>query len=67
MAVPFSLGKILDIIYNSTNDKDVARKKLNQVGGILVAMFVVGALCNFGRIYIMSVSGINFSDIKSRA
>lgn len=58
MAVPFSLGKILDIIYNSTNNKDDARRKLNKVGGVLVTMFVVGAICNFGRIYIMSASGI---------
>lgn len=58
MAVPFSLGKILDIIYTNTDDREEAQRQLNKVGGVLVIMFVLGALCNFGRIYIMSASGI---------
>ncbi|GJQ65040.1 hypothetical protein Trydic_g7194 [Trypoxylus dichotomus] len=57
MAVPFSLGKILDIIYNSTNNIQDARKRLSNVCGILVAIFLLGAVCNFGRIYIMSTAG----------
>lgn len=57
MAIPFSLGKVLDIIYSSSNDNEQAREKLNKVGGILVSIFVLGAICNFGRIYIMSASG----------
>ncbi|KRT79571.1 ABC transporter ATP-binding protein, partial [Oryctes borbonicus] len=57
MAVPFSLGKVLDIIYNSTNDIEDARKRLTNVCAILVAVFLLGAVCNFGRIYIMSAAG----------
>lgn len=57
MAVPFTLGKVLDIIYTSSNDQEEAKTKLNNVCGVLVLVFIVGALCNFGRIYIMSTSG----------
>lgn len=57
MAVPFSLGKILDIIYTSSNNIEDARKRLNNVCGILLAVFLLGAICNFGRVYIMSTAG----------
>lgn len=57
MAVPFSLGKVLDIIYTSSNNGEEARTKLNKLCGILVLVFVVGAFSNYGRIYIMSVAG----------
>ncbi|XP_063927560.1 ATP-binding cassette sub-family B member 10, mitochondrial isoform X1 [Zophobas morio] len=57
MSIPFSLGKVLDIIYDSSTNKDEARAKLNQVTGILVCVFILGALCNFARVYLMSVSG----------
>lgn len=63
MAVPFSLGKILDIIYTSSSDMENARTKLNSVCGILVCVFLLGAICNFGRIYLMSTAG----DISKKA
>lgn len=56
MAVPFSLGKVLDIIYTSTSDLQSAREKLNNVCLILGGIFIVGGLCNFGRVYLMSIS-----------
>lgn len=58
MAVPFSLGKVLDIIYSSSNNLTEAREKMNQLCGILITVFLIGAVCNFGRIYIMSTAGI---------
>lgn len=61
MAVPFSLGKILDIIYTSTDDVESGRKRLNEVCGILVLVFLVGAVCNYGRIYLMSTAGLFLS------
>lgn len=57
MSIPFSLGKILDIIYTSTDDTENARRKLNNVCGALVIIFFIGAVCNFGRIYIMAAAG----------
>nr|AVT42122.1 ABC transporter B [Lissorhoptrus oryzophilus] len=57
MAVPFSLGKVLDIIYTNTEDFEEAKSKLNKVCGILLCVFVLGGICNFGRVYFMSIAG----------
>ncbi|XP_060532272.1 ATP-binding cassette sub-family B member 10, mitochondrial isoform X1 [Cylas formicarius] len=54
MAVPFSLGKVLDIIYTIAED---TQQRLNKVCGVLLCIFVLGAICNFGRVYFMSVAG----------
>lgn len=58
MVIPFSLGKILDIIYTSTEDAETARAKLNNVCGLLLCVFIIGAICNFGRVYVMSTTGM---------
>ncbi|XP_076648336.1 ATP-binding cassette sub-family B member 10, mitochondrial [Halictus rubicundus] len=55
MAVPFCLGKLIDIIY--TKDTEGMRKNLNQLCIILFGVFVVGAICNFIRVYLMSTTG----------
>ncbi|XP_038212629.1 ATP-binding cassette sub-family B member 10, mitochondrial isoform X1 [Zerene cesonia] len=57
MAVPFSLGKVLDIIYDTTSDLGAAREKLDSLCLILCGVFLLGGLCNFGRVYLMSISG----------
>lgn len=57
MAIPFSLGKVLDIIYTSSEDAQAARTRLNHVCGALLCVFVLGAICNFGRVYLMSTIG----------
>lgn len=55
MAVPFALGKVIDIIY--TDDSEQLRRNLNVVCVTLLGVFIIGGLCNFGRVYLMSVSG----------
>lgn len=57
MAVPFSIGKVLDIIYSTNKDTEDAKLQLNQLCGILICVFGVGAVCNFARVYLMSLSG----------
>lgn len=56
MAVPFGLGKILDIIYasNSATESGVAREKLDQFCLILAVIFILGGLANFGRVYLFN-------------
>lgn len=61
MAVPYSLGKVLDIIYSGTDTPVEAKRKLNQFCAVLVGVFLVGGLCNFGRIYIISCAGIQYT------
>ncbi|XP_015183786.1 PREDICTED: ATP-binding cassette sub-family B member 10, mitochondrial isoform X1 [Polistes dominula] len=55
MAVPFCLGKVIDIIYNVNVDK--MAEKLNQLCIILFGVFLIGAISNFCRIYLMSTAG----------
>ncbi|KAK5643659.1 hypothetical protein RI129_007504 [Pyrocoelia pectoralis] len=57
MAVPFALGKVLDIIYTNSDNVEEAHIKMNHLCGILIAVFIIGGICNFGRVYIMSTSG----------
>ena len=56
MAVPFFLGKVIDVIY--TTDTEKMKDNLNKLCIGLLGIFVVGGLCNFGRIYLMSISGV---------
>jgi len=55
MAVPFCLGRVIDIIY--TADPLKMRENLTTLSVVLLGVFLVGGLCNFGRVYLMSVSG----------
>ncbi|XP_041981703.1 ATP-binding cassette sub-family B member 10, mitochondrial [Aricia agestis] len=57
MAIPFSLGMVLDIIYSGTTDLVSAREKLDSLCLMLCGVFLVGGVCNFGRVYLMSISG----------
>lgn len=50
MGVPYSIGRILDIIFT----ENVAKEKLKEFCVILVGIFVIGGLANFGRIYLMN-------------
>lgn len=55
MAIPFALGKVIDIIYGANQESMV--ENLTNVSLILVGIFIFGAACNFGRTYLMGVSG----------
>jgi len=69
MSVPFALGKIIDIIYDldqlKTTDqesqKKVIKDRLQKVCIGLTGVFVIGGLCNFGRVYLMRISGQNIT------
>ncbi|XP_059482569.1 ATP-binding cassette sub-family B member 10, mitochondrial [Neocloeon triangulifer] len=55
MAVPFSLGKVVDILYTSVGGQPA--DKLLPLCTVLLGVFAIGSLCNFGRVYLMNVSG----------
>ncbi|XP_054262814.1 ATP-binding cassette sub-family B member 10, mitochondrial isoform X2 [Macrosteles quadrilineatus] len=55
MSVPFALGKVIDIIY--TEDSEQMKKNLNTLCLTLLGVFILGGLCNFGRVYLMNLSG----------
>nr|QST14984.1 ABCB10 protein [Diaphanosoma celebensis] len=54
MSVPFAVGKVIDIIFNS--NQDVMLQNLKHISLILVGIFAFGAACNFGRTYLMHIS-----------
>ena len=55
MAVPFAIGRVVDIIYRE--DAGRARDRLVTICLALGAVFVVGAAANCGRVYLMTVAG----------
>ncbi|EFN84873.1 ATP-binding cassette sub-family B member 10, mitochondrial [Harpegnathos saltator] len=55
MAVPFCFGKVIDII-NTAKEEDM-KENLNRLTLVLLAVFLIGGLSNFGRVYLMSTAG----------
>lgn len=55
MAVPFSLGKVIDIIHTVNMEK--MRENLNHLCLVLLGVFIIGGLSNFCRVYLMSTAG----------
>ena len=51
MSVPFCLGKIIDML--QTYKHDELRQRLKQMTLVLVAIFGLGAVANFGRVYLI--------------
>lgn len=56
LAVPFGIGKVIDIIY--TQDRENMTQRLNSFCTFLFGVFLVGALANMGRVYLMNTSGM---------
>lgn len=57
MAVPFSLGKILDLIFEKKDQID-SKMKLQKLCGVLGIVFLVGGFANFARIYLFNTSSL---------
>jgi ATP-binding cassette subfamily B (MDR/TAP) protein 10 len=56
LVLPFGIGRIIDLIYTQSKEGNVLNS-LGQLCVILLGIFVVGALANFGRVYLMNVAG----------
>lgn len=56
MSVPFCLGKVIDIIYTG-DDPQATKENLTKVSMALLGIFLIGGICNFGRTYLMHLSG----------
>ncbi|KAF4533059.1 hypothetical protein B566_EDAN002622 [Ephemera danica] len=55
MAVPFSLGRVVDLVYTTTAGETSDR--LISLCALLLGIFATGAACNFGRVYLMNIAG----------
>ncbi|KAF8764683.1 hypothetical protein HNY73_022736 [Argiope bruennichi] len=53
MAVPFCVGKLIDMMTSSGDDLKI---NLLFFCKILVAIFIIGAIANFGRVYLINIS-----------
>lgn len=56
MAVPFFIGKLIDFI-QSSEDRESMKDRLKMISLAMAGVFVVGALANFGRVYIIQSTG----------
>ena len=56
MAVPFGIGKVVDTIFTQNDGTDIT-ERLKGIYKILFGIFIVGGLANFGRVYLMRISG----------
>ncbi|CAL8111742.1 unnamed protein product [Orchesella dallaii] len=61
MAVPFCLGKVIDIVYTG-QDKQATKNNLDKVCLGLLGIFLIGGVCNFGRVYLMQTSGLRITN-----
>ena len=57
MSVPFCMGKIIDIIYTSSQDTTQMVETLSFVCKVLCGVFLLGGAANFGRVYLIQTSG----------
>ncbi|KAK7203752.1 ATP-dependent permease MDL1 [Myxozyma melibiosi] len=57
LAVPFSIGKILDIATSNSADATIFGMTLPQFYGVLGVVFIAGCTANFGRVVILRVVG----------
>ncbi len=55
MSVPFGIGKLIDFI--QTGDRETMQDNLKKVTMIMSVVFLLGALANFGRVYIIQSTG----------
>jgi len=55
MAIPFAIGKVIDTIF-SVNQATMVQD-LQHISLTLVGIFAIGAVCNFGRTYLIEISG----------
>lgn len=55
MLVPFGIGKLIDFI--QSGDRETMKEKLKSVSLVMLGIFIVGALANFGRVYIIQSTG----------
>ncbi|KAL0579611.1 ATP-binding cassette permease mdl1 [Marasmius crinis-equi] len=56
MSIPFVVGRLIDF-FSSTNPQIPLGLGIWQAGGILLAVFTVGAVANAGRSFLMKMAG----------
>ncbi|XP_074617350.1 ATP-binding cassette sub-family B member 10, mitochondrial-like isoform X2 [Acropora palmata] len=57
MFAPFSMGKIIDFIYVSSENPSQMVNTLSYVCKILCGVYLLGGAASFGRVYLIHISG----------
>lgn len=65
MSVPFCMGKLIDLIQVAASTHGM-EDTLFKVSVGLSAIFVIGAIANAGRVYLLQISGLYFKARNSR-
>lgn len=65
MTVPFAMGKIIDIIYTENENDTIMKETLTSFSKILCGVFLVGAVANAFRVYLIYTSGTFYIDTYS--
>ena len=55
MVVPFGIGKLIDFL--QTGDKETMQENLKMIALTMTLVFIIGALTNFGRVYMIQSTG----------
>lgn len=53
--MPFGIGKLIDFI--QSGDRETMQDNLKKITLIMSVVFILGALANFGRVYIIQSTG----------
>ena len=56
LSVPFLMGKVIDVVQEAS-DKGVLQGTLIPAAAFLSFIFVIGAVANTGRVYLLQMSG----------
>jgi len=59
MAVPYAVGAFIDIIHTSNADPAAVKATLLPLCKVLGGVFIIGAMANFGRVYLIQTSGMS--------
>ncbi|BFZ60342.1 ATP-binding cassette permease mdl1 [Saitoella coloradoensis] len=57
MSIPFSIGKIIDTATSADPSQRILGLTLSQFYGGLAGIFVLGSVCNFGRVLLLRIVG----------
>lgn len=63
MAVPYCVGKIIDVVAKAGEQ---TKDTLFSIAAVLVLVFVAGAAANFGRVYLFQTTCMHFLQISNQ-
>ncbi|KAH8336080.1 hypothetical protein KR074_009332 [Drosophila pseudoananassae] len=67
MSVPMFLGKVIDVVFNKAGMDSAAVARLGEYSMMLFAIFVLGGIANFSRVYLFGNAALRIvKNLRSR-